>query len=238
VAKTPVRKSNNSQFIGLIVVIAVIGVAGLGYLVTNKSSAKAVIVDPTIKPGAADGYLMGKADAPVQIMEFGDFECPGCGQFAAVTEPDVRERLVKTGQVSFRFFDFPLTEIHRNTWAAHLAAGCSDAQGKFWEMHDRIYGSQDRWNGQATSSPIGIFKDFAKEIGLDVAAWQKCIDDQAPAARIKGNRAEGERRGVSGTPTFVIGDRMLPAGPAGFDQIKAYVDSAAARATAAKTGTK
>ena len=155
-AKAAVRKApprNNKQFLGLLVIVALVGVAGLGYVLT-RPAAKALTVDPNIPPGTAEGYLMGKPDAPVQVIEFGDFECPGCGQFANVTEPDVRTRLIATGIVAFRFFDFPLTQIHRNTWSAHIAASCAADQNKFWEMHDRLFDGQGEWNGEATTNPL------------------------------------------------------------------------------------
>ena len=92
---------------------------------------------------------MGSATAPLEVTEFGDFECPQCGRFATLTEPDVRTRLVNTGTIRWRYIDFPL-EMHRNTWNASIAAACADEQGKFWEMHDAIFAAQDRWDGEAT----------------------------------------------------------------------------------------
>ena len=82
------------------------------------------------------GYTIGNANAPVEVTEFGDFECPACGHFATLTEPDIRKRYVSTGKVLWRFVDFPLT-MHRNTWHASRAAACADEQGKFWEYPRR-----------------------------------------------------------------------------------------------------
>ena len=171
---------------------------------------------------------MGNPNAPVQIMEFADFECPACGQFATVTEPDVRKRIVETGLASYRFFDFPLTEIHKNTLAASNAAACASDQGKFWEMHDQLYEHQPQWSTEATSDPKKFFDRYASQIGLDVSTWSKCYDDQRHLQRIMANRAEGERRNVRQTPTFIIGTKMIP-GSLPYDMIKAYVDTAAAQ---------
>ena len=184
---------------------------------------------------------MGNPNAPVQIMEFADFECPACGQFATVTEPDVRKRIVETGLASYRFFDFPLTEIHKNTLAASNAAACASDQGKFWEMHDQLYEHQPQWSTEATSDPKKFFERYATQIGLDVSTWNKCYDDQRHLQRIMSNRAEGERRNVRQTPTFVIGTKMIP-GSLPYDMIKAYVDTAAAQvarsATTADSGAR
>ena len=234
-AKKAVKQGNPKQFIGVIVLVAVLGVGGLGYALT-RPGASAITVDPTIPAGPADGHLLGKPDAPVQVLEFGDFECPGCGQFANVTEPDVRTRLINSGIVAFRFFDFPLTQ-HKNTWTAHNAAACADDQGKFWGMHDRLYAGQLDWNTEATSNPMKVMTRYAVDLGMDVKAWQACVASQAHAARIKGNQAEGTRRNIQSTPTFIIGNKLL-AGAIGFDSFKSLVDTAlmAMAADSAKQG--
>ncbi|HLA91647.1 MAG TPA: thioredoxin domain-containing protein [Gemmatimonadaceae bacterium] len=237
-AKRVVQPKNpKKQFLGVLVVIAVVGIAVIGYLLSG-SAAKAITVDPTIPAGAAEGYLLGREDAPVQAMEFGDFECGACGEFAVVTEPDIRARLVNTGLVAFRFFDFPL-EQHRNTWAAHLAASCAEDEKKFWGMHDRLYGGQHEWNGEVTNNPMRVFRRYASELGLDVGKWEACVTAQTHAGRIKGNQAEGTRRNIGQTPTFIVGSRQVP-GNMGYDDFKALVDSALATAAAdsAKGGAK
>ena len=209
--------------------IALAGIAAIGYAASRPKQA-VTTVDPQHLPAAA-GHLLGRADAPVQVLEFADFECPQCGVFGTVTEPDVRERLVKTGTISYRFFDFPL-DMHRNTVPAHNAAACADEQGKFWEMHDKLFGGQTDWNGEATSSPKGIFVGYAKAIGLDEAKFEGCYDARKFGPQIEANRQEAIKRAVNSTPTFIIGKRMIP-GNLPYDTFKAYVDSALVEARAA-----
>ena len=229
------KKANNKQFAAVLIVIAVVGVAALGYVLTSKSpNAGVTTVDPTIPVGKAEGYLIGKADAPLQVLEFADFECPACGDFANITEPDVRSRLINTGMVAIRFYDLPLP-MHKNTWPASNAAACANDQGKFVEMHDRIFAGQNEWNGQATSNPKKIFKQCVAQLGLDIAKWESCFDSQTHLSTIKGNAAEAGRRNVAQTPTFVIGDKLIP-GSITYDQFKKYVDDAIA--AQAKTGVK
>jgi protein-disulfide isomerase len=223
-----VKKSKKAQsktpFYALLAVVAVVGVAALAYVAT-RPKAVAKTVDPaTVVAGEPQGYLLGKPDAPVQVIEFADFECPACGQFATLSEPDIRKRLIEPGTISYRFYDYPLS-MHRNTWPASNAAACADEQGKFWEMHDVLFNAQDQWNGQATSRPKSKFKDYAKTIGLDVGKWEACYDAQKYQPRIKANEQMATKRGASQTPTFVIGNKMV-GGAISYDNFKALVDSA------------
>ncbi len=220
------------------VVLALVVVAG-GLLIFRASRAPRVRADVTSAPitaAQAEGYLLGNANAPVQILEFADFECPSCGNFSVITEPDVRARIINTGLASYRFFDFPLP-MHKNTIPASNAAACAADQGKFWEMHDELFRNQPEWNGEATDNPKKIFLGYVKSLGLNSDTWEKCFDAQAHQSRIMANQAEGTRRKVQSTPTFVIGTRMIPGGMS-YDAFKAYVDSATKEAAVpAKTDT-
>ncbi len=229
-AKKKAASGGNSRFIGILAVIAIVGGGAIFWAISN-SGPSAVTLDPNAPPPSPEGYVMGSPDAPVEIIEFGDFECPGCGHFATVTEPDVRERLVATGQARFRFVDLPLTSIHPNTLAAHNAAACANDQGKFWEMHDRIFYGQVEWNTQATANPGRVLKGYAKELGLDSREFDSCLDSRRHQRQIEANRMEAERLRVGGTPTFIIGSRMISQ-RFSYDVIKAYVDTAAAEAAA------
>jgi protein-disulfide isomerase len=219
-------------------VLGLVVVVGALFIVRAAQAPKvrANVTTAPITPAQAEGYLMGNADAPVQIMEFADFECPACGNFAVITEPDVRNRIVNAGLASYRFFDFPLP-MHKNTMAASNAAACAADQGKFWEMHDMLFRNQPEWNTEATDNPKKIFLGYVKSMGLNTDTWEKCFDAQTHQSRILANQAEGNRRKVQSTPTFVIGTRLIP-GAMSYDVFKAYVDSAAKEApAAAKAGT-
>ena len=220
-SKSVSKKPANSRFVGAIVVVAILGIGALGFAV-SRPRAGIKPVDPNLPAGTAEGYLVGRPDAPVQVMEFGDFECPACGSWANITEPDVRERLINSGMVSFRFFDMPL-DMHKNTWPASNAVACAADQGKFLEMHDRVFAAQDKWNGEAISNPKKPLMQLASELGIDMAKWEGCFDAQTHYARIKANMLEGVRRGVGQTPTFIIGSTMYP-GNIPFDEFKKYVD--------------
>lgn len=226
-------KKSSAPFFLLLLVIVVAGAGGIYYKMETSKQKPIALAAGAVLP-VSEGYLRGKADAPISITEFGDFECPGCGSFATVTEPDVRARIVDAGIASFRFYDFPLPG-HANSMAAHLAASCADRQGKFWEMHDVIYQGQAEWNGQATRNPKKVLAEYVKRLGLDEAAWNTCFDSQQDVARIESHRKKGQDLGVNSTPTFII-DGVMYAEIFTYDRLKKIVDSlVAAKAVAAPT---
>ncbi|HEY2065915.1 MAG TPA: DsbA family protein [Gemmatimonadaceae bacterium] len=217
---------------GFWVALGVIALVGIGALVwlTSRPKTQVTRIDPSLPPLKAEGYLLGSPTAPVEVIEFADFECPACGQFAAITEPDVRTALVNTGKVRIRYMDFPLP-MHKNTWDASLAAACANDQGKFWQMHDAIFQNQDRWNTEATSRPRGPLGDLAKAIGLDMTKYGACMDSEVHRPMIQATQAEAQRRNVQSTPTFVFNGTMVSSALP-YDVFKRYADEAAARAPA------
>ena len=232
VKKSKASKSNR-PFYAALALIALVGVGALGYVATRPKNA-ATTVDGTIAAGEAQGYLLGNPNAPVQVVEFADFECPACSRFATLTEPDVKKRLVDAGIISYRFYDFPLPG-HKHTWEASNAAACANEQGKFWEMHDQLFDHQDQWNGQATNRPKTAFQGYARAIGLNMEQWDQCYDSRKYQPQIKASEQLAMQRGVSQTPTFIIGNKMI-GGAIGYDAFKAYVDSALASAPKDTTG--
>jgi protein-disulfide isomerase len=226
---TPKKKSG--LFLPAVVAILAIG-AGVIYWQVQANKPKPITLAASTPLPKAEGYLRGNPDAPVTIIEFADFECPGCGQFAALQEPDVMSRLVDAGLANFRFYDFPLTQIHANTLSAHLAASCANEQGKFWPMHDAIFAAQMEWNTQATTNPRKVLDRLAGEVGLDMARFGACFDSQRTLPQVQANAAEGTQRGVSSTPTLLIGNRLYPGGLS-YDEIRKLVDSLRAAPAAA-----
>jgi protein-disulfide isomerase len=229
VVKTSKKTStSNRAFYLIIAVIAIGGIAALTYASTRSNAlANASPVDTTLPPVKSEGYVMGSPNAPVEVIEFGDFECPQCGRFATLAEPDIRTNLVNTGMIRFRFIDFPL-QMHPNTWNASRAAACADEQGKFWEMHDAIFANQDHWDGAATSNPDKVLKQIGDQIVPDKSKFNQCVDTKATQAKIQAHWKLGMARNVNGTPTLVIGDKQI-AQALPYDQIKQLVDSALAK---------
>ena len=213
---------SNTTFILLICAVMVIGG---GFIFSKKKSselAPVTLAANTPLP-KAEGYLEGKADAPVTLLEFADFECPGCKEFATKTEPDLRSHYIDSGTVSLRYFDFPLS-MHANTMSASLAAACAADQGKFWPMHDLLFKTQDDWHTQATTNPKQVFDGLVAQLGLDAGAFNKCFSAQTDVSRIEANRSAGLERKVPGTPTMIIGDQVFFPAP-DFPHLKVIIDS-------------
>jgi protein-disulfide isomerase len=220
--------TSNRAFYLIIAVIAVGGIAALTYASTRSNAVvNASPVDTTLPAVKSEGYVMGSPTAPVEVIEFGDFECPQCGRFATLTEPDIRKNLVGTGMIRFRYIDFPL-QMHPNTWNASRAAACADQQGKFWEMHDALYANQDRWDGTATRNPDKVLRQIGDQIVPDKSKFDTCVDTKATQAKIQAHWSLGVARHVEGTPTLVIGDKQV-AQSLPYDRFKQLVDSALAK---------
>lgn len=236
--KPPAPKPANGNFMTTVAILLILGLGAIAYVVFKPKGAATVVTAAPASPQDTTplpepkGWVQGSEKAPVEIVMYGDFECPGCGQFARLAEPDVEERLVKTGLARFRFMDYPLPAIHKATLVAHNAAACAGAQGKFWEMHDRIYDKQLEWSWFANNRDMNaprIMKLYAKGLGLDTKAFDACLDAHQFEPQIRANRAAGDRIGLQFTPTFVIGIRMI-SGAQPYDVIKKLVDSATADA--------
>lgn len=227
------RSGNQRGFLVAIGLLLVGGIGTLSYMSTRPISSR---IDTTLAPIPNTGHVMGSDSALVEVVEFGDFECPGCGSFANLAEPDVRARLVMTGLIRFRYMDFPLPG-HQNTMAAHLASWCAGEQGKFWEMHDAIFMNQDRWSTQATRRPEKLLGELARGVGVGMEQYDACMDSGKYVPQIRSNYQEGAMRGVGGTPTFFFGKKIYNT-PLSYDQFKAAVDEALAEARAAKGRTK
>jgi protein-disulfide isomerase len=225
-----VRGRNKTPFYLVLGGIGLVAVGLIAWQASRPAELPVITIDPATPLPEASGYLLGEASAPVQILEFADFECPACGTFATLTEPDMRKRLVETGRASFRFLDFPLA-MHPNSWAASMAAACANEQGRFWEMHDGIFATQHEWNGTVTTRPRAIFARLVRDLGLNASQWNECFDTQKYKLDIAANQRAGDKYMVSSTPTFVIGSKVVR-GALGFDELRAYVDSAAALAPA------
>ncbi len=169
-----------------------------------------------------EGYLLGADSAPVEVIEYADFQCPACAQFAILTMPDVRRRLINTGLVRWRFRDFPLP-MHDKANVAHLAAACAGEQGRFWEMHDQLYYNHGVWVRERRAERK--FRDFARAVGVELKRYDACIKEGRYAARIAGTKNDGVALGVSSTPTLVIGGLMV-AGSIRYDSLRTLVDRA------------
>ena len=221
-------------FVALLVGLVAIGAGGIYYKM--RSAPKPIVLSETAIVPKSEGYLLGNPDAPVTIIEFADFECEQCANFAAVTEPDVRKRIIETGLANMRFYDFPIVERHPNSILASLAASCAADQGKFWPMHDVLLARQGEWQGhtQSKPNPARELQSYAKEIELDMAKYEACFESRENVPRINAHYKAGITMQVPATPSFVIGGTLYR-GNQPYDAIKAAVELATAKAAVGKT---
>src|SRR6266581_6703194 len=196
----------------MLVAVAVVGGGALWYAAQRKPAPASTRTPERGAPpsvAAADGFrgfTVGSDSAAVEVIEYSDFECPFCASFATVQMPVIREQLVATGKVRWRYRDFPLPG-HQYARYAALAAQCGGEQGKFWEMHDQLF-QHHEW-AQTGKNPRALFRDFAKTSGLDLEKYDACTDGQRYAGRIQASLEEGERAGVQGTPSFFVNGKRF-----------------------------
>lgn len=154
---------------------------------------------------ALDVPARGDEDAPVVMIEYADFQCPFCGKFARDVEPELIERYVDTGTLKIEWRDFPY--LGQESVNATLAARAAQEQGKFWEYHDALYRDQGSLNS-------GTFSDeklvaLAEEVGLDMERFESDFVSGKYEQSVSQDLQEGQRLGISGTPTFFVNDTML-----------------------------
>ncbi len=143
---------------------------------------------------------MGDPNAPVHIIEYGDFQCPYCLQFWTETEPQLIEEYVNTGKVYFEFRSFPIIGPE-SAWAAE-GAYCAGDQNKFWEYHDTLF---TNWTGEN----VGDFTkekliQYAEVLGLNMAEFESCLSEEKYKEKVEQDQAQAEADGVHATPTFFI----------------------------------
>lgn len=150
----------------------------------------------------AQGVVLGDAEAPATIVEFGDYQCPGCGSFAQRVKPRIDSELIEAGRANFVFYDFPLVQIHDNAFLAARAARCAGDQDGYWAYHDELFRNQAAWASEG--NPVGTFVDYAGEVGLDRDAFESCLKSDRYAETVTANMQLAEALGVSGTPTVMV----------------------------------
>lgn len=153
-----------------------------------------------------DDAMIGDTDAPIEIIEFSDYQCSYCQRFHVSTYPDLLKNYIETGKVKFIYRDYPLT-FHANSMNAAAAGECADNEGKYWEMHDKLLDGLAAWSG--STEAISIFSEYANEIGLDVSDFEECYGGVDVQEEIKGDMRDAINAGVRATPTFFINGQKL-----------------------------
>ncbi len=162
-----------------------------------------------------DDPVLGNQDAPVTVVEFADFQCPFCGRFSADAFPQIKEKYISTGKVKFVYRDYPLP-FHPIAQPAAEAGACANEQGKFWEYHDYIFAHQ-------ADLSVPNLKAWAQGVELDAARFNNCFDSHKYSAEVKKDTADGQKAGVSGTPSTFINGRLV-VGAVPFEQFQSVIE--------------
>lgn len=216
-SKKPARSGTNLRpFYWLLGVIALAGLGFIGLSALRGSEAaqepvslpKTVVSDPQQLVRAARGIASGQDNAAVRILVFSDFMCPACMHFATNVEPQLRTEFILPGRVQLVYYDFPLGGAHRWSFLASRAGRCAEEQGKFWELHDRLFTNQREWSFRQ-SEPVSDFERYAQDVGVAGDAFRSCLNSDKHAELVSANKALGVQLGVSGTPTLFMNGHML-----------------------------
>lgn len=204
---------SNKAFYMVLGVIALAGVVAIGYAMAggNGDAATEMVEvenadDLQALYALATPVVMGPDAAPVRVVEFGDFQCPGCRDFALSGKAAIKP-LVDQGRVQFIFYDFPLGGSHVHSFLAARAARCGSDQDRYWEMHDKIFREQGNWTYK--QSVVSDFVGYAEEIGLDRGQYESCLRSDKYADVVTANRLLGEQLPVTATPTVLVNNRRV-----------------------------
>ena len=153
------------------------------------------------------GRIRGNTAAPIWLIEVSDFQCPYCKRWHDETYAILDKEFVQTGKVRLAFMNFPIPSLHPNARAASEAAMCASVQGKFWELHESLFNTQEAWAPQG--NPMPTFDSLAVAVGADGPSWRSCMSSHAAGPIIDADRQRTSASGVQSTPTFFIGDQKL-----------------------------
>ncbi len=199
--------------------VGIIFFALFAFLIYKTSNGTPqVVTDPALLI-LDSSHMTGTKDAKVNIVEFGDFQCPACAYANSIIQ-----QLIKTYKnnpnVNFVFRHFPLPQ-HSNAMISAEAVESAGAQGKFWEMLDLVYSGQNEWSGNPKA--LEVFVGYAQKIGLDVKVFTDAVSQNKFQDVIIKDRSDGQDLGINSTPTFFVAGEKIVGVPS-FDEFKKKID--------------
>lgn len=213
---------NEKLIIWSIVGILVLATAGIIYLGSRSSGTSHFTATMAPAITAAD-WTQGPKDAKVTLIEYGDFQCPACGAY----HPVVKQLLSAYGdKVLFVFRNFPLTQVHENAQIAAQAAEAAGLQGKYWEMHDQLYGTQSTWSSGSPDTIVkNYFDGYAASLGLNVDKFNQDINSNQVKNKIQADVAGGNAAAIDHTPTFFVNLTQI-LNPRSYDEFTSVLNKA------------
>ena len=187
-----------------LIIALVLLVAAAGTALLLRSNQRGDSSSRTTDTQSPDSAKKNASNTVVTLEEFGDYQCPPCGQL----HPTLKKLKQEYGEhLNFIFRNLPLIKIHPNALAAAQAAEAARIQNHFWEMHDLLYENQSLWKDDI--NPRSIFIKFAADLGLNTAQFTRDLDDKQIQMRIEADMDAAAKQGIDGTPTILINGRQL-----------------------------
>jgi protein-disulfide isomerase len=195
-----------------IVIILVVLASALAFTLWPRRSSETSVtaatasVPSTPGPGADPPHVRGPETASVVLEEFGDFECPACAKFQPVwksLEPEYGKKI----RVIFRHFPLPL---HKRALMGAYAAEAAGLQGKFWEMHDKLFENREQWSKSTEAEALTLIESFAKDLGMDVEKFKLDRQSDPVRNRVKLDFQRGKSLKIKATPTLYLNGTEVP----------------------------
>lgn len=205
----------SNKLLWLIVVLVVAGTVGLVIWAARQPQNTNVHL---AQPVSAADWTQGQADAKAVLVEYGDFQCPACGQYYPIVKQVLADY---KGKIYFAFRHFPLSQ-HPNAKPAAYAAETAGAQGKFWEMSDLLYTNQAAWSN--LPDPTDTFVGYALGLKLDPVKFKADLSSGNSRAKVDAQYQSGISSGVSFTPSFFLNGALIQ--PANYDEFKGAIEAA------------
>jgi protein-disulfide isomerase len=220
--------------------LAAVLLLGTGTVATTACGQSRAADGGAVAPGSVDAdtvraradraRMKGEETAPITIIEVSDFQCPFCAEFATTTYAQLDSAYIRTGEARLLFIHLPLAN-HGNAFRAAEASMCAGAQGRFWEMHDRIFAAQGEWS--RANDAVARFERMAEAVGVEMPEYRDCMHNGRTASLVVGDAMQAAQAGISGTPSFIInspaGQRAL-SGAAPFEQFQQEIEALQAAA--------
>jgi protein-disulfide isomerase len=200
----------------IILTVVVLGLVGL-FIVTKPDESTTATFEGDASQVQADDHVEGNKSAKVTLIEYADFQCPSCAAAYPVLN-NLKEKYKE--DVQFVFRNFPLISIHPNAFSAARAAEAASKQDKFWEMHDKLFETQNLW-GQISTNQQTTFEGYAKELGLNLEQFRADYSSEDVANKINRDASSGSQFSVQGTPTFILNGQKIenPRDQAGYEKV-------------------
>lgn len=203
----------------LVILVVVVGGMVAIFALTGSNKPAPITANDTTKLTRPSSHKIDSGK--VAVVEFGDYQCPACGAAYPVTKQLLTE---EKGKITFSFRNFPLS-MHANAQVGAYAAEAAAKQNKFWEMHDKLYETQNEWSSLSNDAAVAKFNGYAGQLGLNVEQFKTDEASQAIKDIVEADRSDGTALNIQGTPTFYVNGQQ--SADYTHDTLKGMIDDAA-----------